>query len=102
MKALGCVFALDNFGGSVSTFSYLKNLPVDMIKIDGSYIRDIDSDKVNRAMVKSINDIARVMGKKTIAENVESQAILDQLTEIGVDYVQGYFLGKPMPIKLLV
>ncbi len=101
MKALGCVFALDNFGGSVSTFSYLKNLPVDMIKIDGSYIRDIDSDKVNRAMVKSINDIALVMGKKTIAENVESQAVLDQLTEIGVDYVQGYFLGKPMPIQFL-
>ena len=101
MKALGCVFALDNFGGSVSTFSYLKNLPVDMIKIDGSYIRDIDSDKVNRAMVKSINDVAHVMGKKTIAENVESQAILDQLTEIGVDYVQGYFLGKPTPIQLL-
>jgi len=93
---LGCRFALDDFGSGLSSFGYLKNLPVDYLKIDGIFVRDIVNDPIDYAMVKSINEIAHVMGKKTIAEFVESTEIKDMLKSIGVDYVQGYRIGKPL------
>jgi len=98
LKRLGCKFALDDFGSGFSSYAYLKNLPVDFLKIDGAFVRDIADDKLDRSMVKSINEIAHVMGKKTIAEYVESPEILSFLYEIGVDYAQGVYIGKPEPL----
>jgi len=100
-KELGFKFALDDFGSGLSSFSYLKNLPVDDLKIDGLFIRDIADNNINFAMVKSINEIGQVMGKKTVAEFVENDAILDKLHDIGVDFAQGYGIGKPVPIAKL-
>jgi diguanylate cyclase (GGDEF)-like protein/PAS domain S-box-containing protein len=94
----GCFFALDDFGSGVSSFGYLKNLAVDFIKIDGGFVKDMAADAIDYAMVKSINDIAQVMGKKTIAEYVENDAIMACLKEIEVDYAQGYGIEKPQPI----
>ncbi len=93
----GCLFALDDFGAGLSSFAYLKNLPVEIVKIDGQFVRDIDDDPIHFALVKSINEIGHVMGKQTIAEFVESEAVLERLREIGVDYAQGYCLGRPGP-----
>ncbi len=95
LRDFGCSTALDDFGVGYSSFAYLKELPVDYVKIDGAFVRDIDKNHLSLAFVKSINDIAHAMGKKTVAEFVETQRCLDQLNSIGVDYVQGYFLGKP-------
>jgi len=98
VKQLGCSFALDDFGSGLSSFAYLKNLPVDFLKIDGSFIKDVETDPIDLAMVQAINAIGHVMGLKTIAEFVENEAILDRLVEIGLDYAQGYHLGKPTPL----
>ena len=98
LKERGCYFALDDFGSGFSSFAYLKNLPVDFLKIDGSFVRDIVSDSIDYAMVRSINEIGHVMGKKTIAEFVEDSSILKKLEFVGVDYVQGYGIGRPTPI----
>jgi len=98
LKAYGCKFSLDDFGSGLSSFAYLKNLPVDFLKIDGFFIKDIEHDPVDLAMVKSINDIGHVMGKKTIAEFVENHQILQTLHELQVDYAQGFCMGKPKPI----
>jgi diguanylate cyclase (GGDEF)-like protein/PAS domain S-box-containing protein len=97
LKYLGCRFALDDFGSGLSSFGYLKNLPVDYLKIDGMFVKDMVDDPIDKAMVKSINDIGHVMGMKTIAEFVENDAIMEQLKEVGVDYAQGYGIGKPEP-----
>ena len=102
LKTRGCLFALDDFGSGLSSFTYLKNLPVDFLKIDGLYIKDILNDPLDLAMVKSINEIGHVMGKRIIAECVENTAILHKLEEIGIDYVQGYGVGKPRPLEELV
>ena len=99
VKALGCLFALDDFGSGLSSFAYLKNLPVDFLKIDGSFVKDIADDPMDLAMVQAIHAIGRVMGLKTIAEYVASEAIVDKLREIGVDYGQGYHLGAPRPLS---
>jgi diguanylate cyclase (GGDEF)-like protein/PAS domain S-box-containing protein len=101
LKARGCRFALDDFGSGLSSFTYLKNLPVDILKIDGVFIKDILNDPLDLAMVKSINEIGHVMGKRTVAECVENTAILQKLREIGVDYAQGYGVGKPRPLESL-
>ncbi len=95
LGSLGCLFALDDFGSGMSSYAYLKTLPVDFLKIDGFFIRDIAKDPINRAMVQSINEIGQVMGKKTIAEFVEDEEILKVLRQIGVDYAQGYGIGRP-------
>ncbi|UPW16936.1 EAL domain-containing protein [Agarivorans sp. TSD2052] len=99
MKALGIKFALDDFGSGASSFTYLKSLPVDYLKIDGSLIVNIVSEPTDRAIVESINAIAHMMNMKTVAEFVENQAIQAVLEEIGVDYVQGYGIGKPKPCE---
>jgi diguanylate cyclase (GGDEF)-like protein len=95
-KKIGCAFALDDFGTGRSSYEYLKQLPVDYLKIDGMFIVNIDKDKNDLLMVKSINEIAHAMGIKTIAEFVERGEILETLREVGVDYAQGYAVGKPL------
>ncbi|MDH3315766.1 MAG: PAS domain S-box protein [Gammaproteobacteria bacterium] len=98
VKGLGCQVALDDFGSGISSFAYLKHLAVDSLKIDGVFVKDIVDDPIDFAMVKSINEIGQVMGKKTVAEFVESDAVLKRLGEIGVDFVQGYGIGRPAPL----
>ena len=99
LKEIGCEFALDDFGSGLSSFGYLKNLPVDYLKIDGAFIRELDFNQLDFAMVESINTIGHLMGLKTIAEFVENEIILKSLEEIGVDYVQGYYIDHPRPLE---
>jgi diguanylate cyclase (GGDEF)-like protein/PAS domain S-box-containing protein len=98
LKERCCQFALDDFGSGLCSFAYLRTLPVDFLKIDGVFVKGIVDDPVDLAMVKSINDMGHVLGKRTVAEFVETQAILDKLSEIGVDYAQGYGISRPRPI----
>ncbi|MEM1262017.1 MAG: EAL domain-containing protein [Pseudomonadota bacterium] len=95
LKELGCQFALDDFGSGLSSFGYLKQLPVDYLKIDGMFVRDILTDETDRVLVRSIIDIAHTLGIKTIAEYVENDEILAMVTALGADYVQGYGIHKP-------
>ncbi|MGH7254650.1 MAG: EAL domain-containing protein, partial [Nitrospirales bacterium] len=97
MKALGCVFSLDDFGAGMSSFGYLKHLPVDYLKIDGSFIKDLGDEPIDLAMVRAINDLGHVMGKKTIGEFVEKEQGLAALREIGVDFAQGFWISSPSP-----
>jgi diguanylate cyclase (GGDEF)-like protein/PAS domain S-box-containing protein len=97
LRKLGCRFALDDFGVGFSSFFYLKQLPVDYIKIDGSFIRNLDQDMDDRTLVKAMSDVATGFGKKTIAEFVENADILQLLRELRVDFAQGYHIGKPLP-----
>ena len=98
LRDQGCRFALDDFGSGLSSYAYLRDLPVDYLKIDGSFIRNILADPVHLAMVRSINDIGHVMGKQTVAEYVQDQATIEKLAHLGVDYAQGYGIGHPMPL----
>ena len=99
LKNYGCQFALDDFGSGLSSFAYLKNLPVNYLKIDGSFVKDVSRDKIDRTMVESIQQIGEVMKLHTIAEHVEDQSTLAVLEEIGVNFVQGYHLGRPEAIN---
>lgn len=98
LKELGCRFALDDFGSGLSSFAYLKNLPVDMLKIDGTFVRNINTDPIDLTFVRSINEIGHTMGKLTVAEFVEDGETLETLRELGVDYAQGYHIGRPTPL----
>lgn len=99
LRDLGCTIALDDFGSGLSSFAYLKNLPVDYLKIDGSLIKDLENDPINVTMVSSINHIGHSMGLKTIAEFVENDEVLNILRAMGVDYVQGYGIARPVPLE---
>lgn len=100
LKRIGCLFSLDDFGTGLSSFNYLKNLPVDFLKIDGSFVREIHKNPIDLTMVRSINDLGKVMGKKTIAEFVENQDILSALKDMGIDYAQGYHIGTPVLLSI--
>jgi diguanylate cyclase (GGDEF)-like protein len=95
LRELGCELAIDDFGSGYSSFSYLKRLPVDYLKIDGAFIRNLPRDKVDQAMVRMVGEVARAAGMKTVAEYVHSEATLELLAKYGIDYAQGYFIGKP-------
>lgn len=101
LKNHGCQFALDDFGTGFSSLAYLKQLPVDYLKIDGSFVRDMVTDSIDFAMVRSINDIGHVMGKQTIAEFVEDDSTLEMLKTVGVDFAQGYQISRPAPLHEL-
>jgi len=95
IRRLGCRISLDDFGVGFSSFSYLKHLRADILKIDGSFIRDIHNNNADQLFVKALVDVARGMGMRTIAEFVENEQVFERVRSLGVDYVQGYYLGKP-------
>jgi diguanylate cyclase (GGDEF)-like protein/PAS domain S-box-containing protein len=99
LKQIGCHFALDDFGSGMSSFSYLKNLPIDYLKIDGSFIKNIVTNAIDSVMVECINRIGHMLGLLTIAEFVENEAILNKLHDLGVDYAQGYGIAEPCPME---
>jgi diguanylate cyclase (GGDEF)-like protein/PAS domain S-box-containing protein len=98
VKALGCSFALDDFGVGTSSLAYLKALPVDYLKIDGSFIRSIVSDPIDRALVETINRVGHIMGLQTVGEYAENEAIISELRSLGVDFAQGYGVQRPQPV----
>lgn len=98
LKRLGCQFALDDFGMGFSSFAYLRMLPVDYLKIDGTFVRNMDKDPTQRALIVAINAVAHTLGKKTVAEFVENKEIFDALKDLDIDLVQGYYLGKPASV----
>lgn len=101
LKDSGCRFALDDFGAGMSSFAYLKTLPVDFLKIDGHFVRNICNEPTDRAIVEAIVAMARALGKQTIAEKVEDAATVGLLQSLGIDWVQGFGIGRPQPIPLV-
>ena len=101
LQGLGCRFSLDDFGSGLASYGHLKHLPVDYIKIDGSFIRSVADDVADLALVRSINEMGHLMGKRTIAEYVENDQIRALMADNSMDYVQGYGIEKPRPIDSL-
>ncbi|MCG8369023.1 MAG: EAL domain-containing protein, partial [Proteobacteria bacterium] len=99
LKKLGCKFSLDDFGSGLSSFTYLKNLPVDYLKIDGQFISNVADDNVDESMVKAIHEVGNAMGIETIAERVETKQVLDKLGSLGVEFAQGYYIARPASIE---
>ena len=95
LQELGCRTSLDDFGAGYASYAYLKDLPIHFVKIDGSFITGLAKNKLNREIVQSMHNIAHIMGKETIAEFVETEETARILTDMGVDYLQGYYIGKP-------
>jgi Amt family ammonium transporter len=102
LKKMGCQFSLDDFGTGLSSFAYLKMFKVDVIKIDGRFIEDVIESEVSRSMVTAITEIARVMEVETVAEYVSSEAVLEAVRDLGVDWAQGYFVGEPIRMRDIV
>lgn len=102
LHQLGCSFSVDDFGSGFSSFAYLKDLPADYIKLDGSFIQNLHRDPIDQTLVKSMIQVIQALGKKAVAEYVENEAILDILKEMGVDFVQGYHIGHPLPVEQLL
>jgi diguanylate cyclase (GGDEF)-like protein/PAS domain S-box-containing protein len=98
LKKLGCKFSLDDFGSGLSSFTYLKNLPVDYLKIDGQFIRNVVNDSVDESMVKAIWEVGHAMGIQTIAERVETKQVLDKLGSLGIEFAQGYYIARPTSV----
>ncbi|MEM7432278.1 MAG: EAL domain-containing protein [Pseudomonadota bacterium] len=98
LKALGCKFSLDDFGSGLSSFTYLKNLPVDYLKIDGQFIRNVVDDTVDESMVRAIREVGHAMGIETIAERVETRQVLEKLSSLGVGFAQGYYIARPASV----
>jgi len=98
LKKLGCMFSLDDFGSGLSSFTYLKNLPVDYLKIDGQFVSNVVDDSVDESMVKAISEVGHAMGIETIAERVETKAVLDKLGTLGIEFAQGYYIARPAPV----
>ncbi|HSN71054.1 MAG TPA: GGDEF domain-containing phosphodiesterase, partial [Steroidobacteraceae bacterium] len=101
LRARGCLFSLDDFGSGLSSFKYLKNLPVDFLKIDGQFIQNVTRDPIDRSMVEAIAQIGRAMGIRTIAERVDSEDVYQALADIGIQYAQGYLIAAPEPAEAL-
>jgi diguanylate cyclase (GGDEF)-like protein/PAS domain S-box-containing protein len=99
LASRGCLLTLDDFGSGLSSFHYLRNLPVHYLKIDGQFVQDVAHDPIDRSLVEAIVQVGRAMGMETIAERVESQEVLDALEGVGVGYAQGWLLGRPVPIR---
>ena len=102
LRGKGFQFALDDFGSGLSSFSYLRNLDVNFLKIDGQFVKNIAQDTINYEMIVAIDRISKTMGIRTIAEFVEDKITEDKLREIGVDFGQGYYYGKPRPMETLL
>ncbi len=102
LKQLGCMIALDDFGSGLSSFAYLKTLPLDIVKIDGCFVRDMHQDEMDHILVKSIHELVKQLGKQTVAEFVENDEILAQLKALGIDYAQGYLISAPKPLEQVV
>ena len=99
LKNLGCKFSLDDFGSGLSSFTYLKNLPVDYLKIDGHFIRNVAEDTVDESMVRAISQVGNAMGIATIAERVETKEVLDKLSELGIEFAQGFYIARPTSVQ---
>ncbi len=99
LKKLGCKFSLDDFGSGLSSFTYLKNLPVDYLKIDGQFISNVAEDTVDESMVKAISQVGHAMGIETIAERVETKQVLDKLGSLGIEFAQGYYIARPASVE---
>ena len=100
LKQLGCKFSLDDFGSGLSSFTYLKNLPVDYLKIDGQFIRNVVEDNVDESMVRAIREVGHAMGIETIAERVETRQVLEKLGALGVEFAQGYYIARPTSVAM--
>ena len=101
LRSRGCRFALDDFGSGLSSFIFLKNLPVDYLKIDGQFMHNVTHDRIDRSMVEAIAQIGDTMGIRTIAERVDSADVLARLADIGIQYAQGHYIGEPQPVEIL-
>jgi diguanylate cyclase (GGDEF)-like protein/PAS domain S-box-containing protein len=102
LHGMGCEFALDNFGSGLSSFSTLRTLPMDYLKIDGSFIKNLAGDSVNKAMVAAMIDLSRSLNFRVVAEHVEDQLALDTVTGMGIDFVQGFIVGRPQPLSMAI
>jgi EAL domain-containing protein (putative c-di-GMP-specific phosphodiesterase class I) len=101
LHVMGCEFALDDFGSGLSSFSNLKTLPVDYLKIDGSFIRNLSADLVNQALVAAMIELSRSLNFRVVAEQVEDQSSLDTVTGMGIDFVQGFLIGRPQRLSII-
>ena len=101
LTELGCEFAVDDFGTGFSTFGFLKQFPAAFIKVDGSFISHLDNNPIDQVFVRAITDVARALGKKTVAEFVENEKVLHLIRDLGIDFAQGYHIGRPLPVEQL-